>query len=382
MLCERHRPGVKPTVDHLRHSLHRLAAVRAGEGDLVDVRAVELHVCMLRIPAALRELGAASDGLLMSATLTLPDVERCAPVAVPRDAPVLNIFEPVAEASFSDGLGNPVDRIVVADQIVLDRRHLDKPGLARIINERRVASPAVRILMLKLRRVKEKPFPLQISQNQRIRFFYKNARVSGLLGQLTFSVYELNERKIIFSSHIGVVLAERRCNVNNTCTVRHGNVAVASDVMRFFPLLLDDLVREIKQRFILLALKITAPVSLKYLIGLNRAAVLPAIRAGSFCSSKPSEDFLQEGFCHVVSVPVRSFYLAVSLIRVHAEGDIRRQCPRCCRPCQKVRLLAHHFKACDCRALLDRLIALRHLLGGKRRSATRTVGNNLESFVQ
>ena len=51
MLGERHCAGIEPAVNHLRHPLHRLAALRAGDGDGVDIRTVQLHGLCLRIAA-------------------------------------------------------------------------------------------------------------------------------------------------------------------------------------------------------------------------------------------------------------------------------------------------------------------------------------------
>ena len=51
-------------------------------------------------------------------TAALPDIQRSSPVTVTADTPVLNILKPVTETAFSDALRNPVDGIVVADQIL------------------------------------------------------------------------------------------------------------------------------------------------------------------------------------------------------------------------------------------------------------------------
>ena len=53
MLCKRHCSGVEPAVDHLGNTLHLLAALGAGDGDLVDVRTMELYGLRLLIAAHL-----------------------------------------------------------------------------------------------------------------------------------------------------------------------------------------------------------------------------------------------------------------------------------------------------------------------------------------
>ena len=50
----------------------------------------------------------------------------------------------------ADGLGDPVDGVVVADQVVLDGGHLDEPGVAGVVDEGGVAAPAEGVAVLKL----------------------------------------------------------------------------------------------------------------------------------------------------------------------------------------------------------------------------------------
>ncbi len=49
MLCKRHCTGIKPAVDYFGHTMHLLAAVRAGDNDRIDVRTVKFHFCIVRI---------------------------------------------------------------------------------------------------------------------------------------------------------------------------------------------------------------------------------------------------------------------------------------------------------------------------------------------
>ena len=59
--------------------------------------------------------------------LALPYIQRRSPVAVAADAPVLHVLNPVSETALADALRNPVDRVVVGDQVVAHRCHLDEP---------------------------------------------------------------------------------------------------------------------------------------------------------------------------------------------------------------------------------------------------------------
>ena len=162
MLRKRHRAGVKPAIDDLRHAAHRLSAMGTGNLHLINIRAVQFDIRRLCLSAQLRKLFPASDGELVPAVLTLPDVQRRAPVTVSGNTPVLDILQPVSETALADGFRNPVDGMVVRHQLVAHLGHLDKPRLPRVIDERRVAPPAVRVVVLKFGRVKEQPLILQI----------------------------------------------------------------------------------------------------------------------------------------------------------------------------------------------------------------------------
>ena len=75
-------------------------------------------------------------------------------------------------------------------------------------------------------------------------------------------------------------------------------------------------------------------------------------------------------------------YFCIVLIRIHAERKVGRKRPRCGRPCKDVSILLFHFEAHNRGALLYVFVALSHFLGGQRRTASRTVGNDLEPFVK
>ena len=254
MLCKRHCTRIKPAVDNFRYTVHCLTTIRTGEGHFIDVRSVEFYLGILRIAAALCELCSASDALQMSA-FTLPDVERSSPITVTGDSPVLDILEPVTKTSLTDGFRNPVNGIVVADEVISYRGLTDVPGLACVVDERRVTSPAVRILMLELRSCKQLALCIQVFQNNRIGILYKHSCICSLFGHLTLAVYKLYKRKVVFASNLRVVFTECRCDVYDTGTVGHGNVSVTGYIMCLLILLLCTLCSACKERFVFLVLE-------------------------------------------------------------------------------------------------------------------------------
>ena len=73
VLRKRHGSGVEPAVNHLRHTLHGLAAFRTGECHFVDIRPVKLHRLRLLVAGQSCKLLTAAHALHMPA-LTLPDI--------------------------------------------------------------------------------------------------------------------------------------------------------------------------------------------------------------------------------------------------------------------------------------------------------------------
>ena len=197
MLCEGHGTGIEPAVDHLRNTVHLFAAFRAFDGNGIDVRTVQLNIIRAVVGHGF-QLCDASDGMLMAA-LTLPDVQRSSPVTVTADAPVLYVLQPVAKTAFSDALRNPVDGVVVADQVVLHSGHLDEPGLACIVDQRSVASPAVRDSCAQIsERRREGLSRPDLSDTIGSAFLTENAGPGSFRSHLTFGVYQLHKRQIIF----------------------------------------------------------------------------------------------------------------------------------------------------------------------------------------
>ena len=146
VLGERHRARVKPDVDHLCDAAHRLAALRARERDLVDERAMGVGELDAREVTQLR-IRADHLYVLVAAA---PHRQRRPPVALARQRPVDVALEPVSEAAVLDVVGVPVDGLVGREQAVLDLARSDVPGRLGVIDQRRVAAPAVRIGVLEL----------------------------------------------------------------------------------------------------------------------------------------------------------------------------------------------------------------------------------------
>ena len=120
------------------------ALARALEDDLVYVGAVQVFG---DLTAALAQLlaRAGAEALLAVGLTALPDRQRRAPVAIARERPVHVVLKPLAEAPVPDVLGVPADPLVLGQHPVLDLGGGDVPARLRVVEERGVAAPAVRV---------------------------------------------------------------------------------------------------------------------------------------------------------------------------------------------------------------------------------------------
>ena len=81
------------------------------------------------------------------AILAAPDGQGSAPVARAAQIPVVEVLEPLAEASCARRLGLPVNGLVQFDHAVAGGRGADKPAVERVVEHGLVGAPAVRIVV-------------------------------------------------------------------------------------------------------------------------------------------------------------------------------------------------------------------------------------------
>ena len=147
MLCKRHCTGIKPAVNYFRYTMHgtcRISDISWSDASMYGrcSSMVFRHFHPLSFQITPDD---AANRFHMSA-LAFPDIQRCSPVSVTADAPVLYILQPVAETAFSNAFRDPVDGIIVADQVILYCSHLDEPGFSCVVDQRCIATPAMRII--------------------------------------------------------------------------------------------------------------------------------------------------------------------------------------------------------------------------------------------
>jgi len=192
---------------------------------------------------------------------TFPNIKRSTPITVTAYTPILYVFKPSTETSFTDCLRNPINCIVIFNKVVLNVCHLDKPGITRIVDKRCITSPTERIAVFKLRCIEQLTSFFKIYKNFFINIFTECTCPRCFLSHFTLTVNKLYERQVVLSADIRVVLTECRSDMNDTCTVCKSYITVASYIISLF-------IRcyEIEQRLIFLVFKVSTDILFNHFI--------------------------------------------------------------------------------------------------------------------
>ena len=76
-----------------------------------------------------------------------PYGQRCAPIPFSRDGPIFHVAKPFTKPSFTHPIGSPLNLVVEFEEVFLDRRHADKPGIHSVVEERVVRAPTMRVVV-------------------------------------------------------------------------------------------------------------------------------------------------------------------------------------------------------------------------------------------
>ena len=230
-LGEGHRAAVVPAVDDLRDPCGRCGALRAGERHVVDVGAVRVQIGQV-LPGQLAELGQRPDAgqVVLGAA---PDRQRGAPVAVARQGPVDVVLQPVAVPAPLDGLRVPGGALVLPDQGVLDGGGPDVPGRLGVVDQRRVAAPAVRVGVLELLVAEQQSPGLEVGHQRGVGGLeehpadHRHRRLERAVGP-----QRVDHRQAVRPARDEVLGAERRCLVDQAGAVLGRDVVGQDHVVR------------------------------------------------------------------------------------------------------------------------------------------------------
>mmetsp|Transcript_26727 Transcript_26727/g.33313 ORF Transcript_26727/g.33313 Transcript_26727/m.33313 type:complete len:503 (-) Transcript_26727:26-1534(-) len=118
-----------------------------------------------------------ADDLL--AVIRNPNRDWVTPEAVPGEAPVARVLQPVMEALFLDEAGDPAGGLVELDKALLDVGDLDEPAVEAAVDKGRLTAPAEGIAMLHGAIGEEAALSLQVLNNHLVSILDVLASVGG-----------------------------------------------------------------------------------------------------------------------------------------------------------------------------------------------------------
>ena len=333
MLSVRHSSAVEPAVYDLRYTCHFLAAYRTCKMYIINIWSMQFDICRDIFLSLFYQFFSAAHAFQMSAVLAFPDRYWHAPVSVPRDSPVLDVFKPVPKTFLSDERRIPVHCIIVRDELIFELCHLYIPSRLRVIEERCAASPAMRIVMFDLF-LREKSVMLRdpLHDLDIETFFHDESALPWACVIFALKIDRIHYRQTILYAVVIVIFTESRSSMYYSCTIFHRDVIRACDeerLARYFDII------EIHESVILDVFQIFA---------LHRSEnfIIPLTEDAVCCSSRGYEyPALIVARCHLSSYIVK--------IRTHSKANIGRDCPRRSCPRQEVFVirvlsLEHHRK--------------------------------------
>ena len=315
-LCEGHGAAVKPTVHDFGNAAHNLPAFRALDMDFVHVRSVQFDGFIDIFNGFFHQFRPGTDALQMAAAFTSPDVDRSTPIPVAGNCPIVDVFKPVSEALLPHKGREPVHFVIVLNQLILQLGHFDIPAGFGVINQRRGASPAMRIVVLNFCLAVDFVFGGQPFNDVHIEtVFHYETTGPRSLHVFSLFIHRIGNGKIVLSAGIIVIFSKSRSRMNDTGTVLRGDIIAAGNIKGF-------LIHFNKghQLFILNILQILAFHFFKHRIG-----------AGS-------QNLISQGFADIIYRPLL-FHFQVIDIRTDSKGNVGCQRPRCGCPCQEIFVL-------------------------------------------
>ncbi len=353
--------GVEPRVAHVRDAADTLAALRAGDLDGVDPRAVR-GVALELVPTldgALLQLLLAADDV-EPAALAAPDGQRQAPVALLGDHPVAHVGQPV-QLAVQPPLGNPA---YLPGHVAYLRppRHVDVPFLDIAEQQRRLAAPAVGVAVgVRLSLVVEALLAQTCEHDL-------DHVGRGAAGQRTETVQEhalfvdrRHDGQAEFATEVEVLLAAARRDVDDARALGAGHQVPGDHTVR------GDGLSGGRQL-------------------IERAVVGPPDHLGADERAEHLDGtaflhLVQAGLGDVVDVAVLA-HTGVGQLRMHGAGDVGRERPRRRGPDEQVLPLAPPQRQAREDGLVGHvLVALVHLVLADARAAAGAPGHAVAADV-
>ena len=376
----RHGTAFEPAVQHFGNAGQH-SAIFARQSDLVHEMLV--NVGDLASGKFFQFLNGADTDRFPSIGVA-PHRQRTAPVTVAADRPVAGIFQPFAETAFLDMFRDPVHLLVGGEHFRLDRFDADKPGGNRLVDQRGVVAPAMRITVLDRAAVDQFSFGFQTFHDRLVRIFHEHAFVfRNQRSEFAFRIDGADTGNAVGFAGDAVVFTEQRSGMNNTRTVFRADIirvddpvcAVGDEVKAFLDLLIFAAFDQVAA-FGFFAEEVREERFVTHSQQIFAFAARRDFRHGVFLVICTETRFRQ----NVEIIAVLDFDIVN--IRSGGKRHVGRQSPRGGSPRQNVGVLFADYFEPDGNGVVDNfLVALIGFEVGQRRGAAGAVRQNLVAFV-
>jgi hypothetical protein len=192
---------------------------------------VERAEVLARVRPELRER--ADDDELGRVRVVAPDRERGAPVALARQRPVDVVLQPRAVPAVLDVRRVPGGLLVLLEQALADLGGADEPAGQRVVDQRRVAAPAVRIRVLVVLGAEEHPALAQVGDERRVgRLEEQAADQRDVVVEVAVGADRVDHLQALGAGDLVVLRAERGRHVHESGTGVGGDVVPVDDAER------------------------------------------------------------------------------------------------------------------------------------------------------
>ena len=401
----RHGTGVEPHVDKVGLPLHRLTR-GTNQNDLIHKRTVQIYFVIIVLTVIARNettvfqrIGSHQSGryrfldfgiqfLHRTDTdfLTVfrpPDRQRRTPITATAQVPVIQVLQPFTETSGPGGCRLPVDGTVQFYHPFLGSRTADEPTVERIIQNRLVRPPTMRIVvhvflylechsallqfhaerhvegfvLVGLLRVvgifHELAFPLPVfvhtdtTLHEVLVQLVQQIKLTGQIHhrtELALAVDQLHGRNAGRLGHLRVVRTESRSDMHDTRTVFRRHVISGDDAESPFPGIYPR-----KQLFVGHTDQIRPEVFTHNLIRYHFVPRLVTVQRHILAlrvQISPQTRLGQHHCYGFTAVHIISTHAYILYFRPYAQCRVGRKRPRRSGPCQEIRRTpARHFRA-------------------------------------
>ena len=158
-LSEGSAPRIKPAIHDvgLAHHLTRTIASWTIELDVVDVWSMQLGRHRRVRCLHFLHLSDAADAVLYSTIRADPNRNRCAPISLAADCPILDVGQPLSHTLLTSPIRSPFDLRIVLHDLLLDGSHSHEPTVHGVVQQWVIRAPAMWVIvsvnMLSIQRI-------------------------------------------------------------------------------------------------------------------------------------------------------------------------------------------------------------------------------------